>query len=337
MATLNEVARLAGVTTATVSNVLRNSNKVRPETIRKVEEAIRITGYQPNLMARALAEGKSSMVALVLPDISNPFYPEFVRVAERVARQRNFFLMVCNTDARPEVGCAYLRQIAGTLADGVLVLHTGLQTEDIQALKGRRSPVVLASEEKANLQDHFPHVLVDLARAGQLAAEHLLGLGHRRIGVIVGCGLEGEQHTRLDGFTSVLQQHGITLPPEAVLHVLDNVESGRNATHELLQRHGDLTALFATNDLLAMGVYQALFERGLRVPHDISVMGLTDIQLARELRPALSTVSLHVEELATLSVNLLLDLVGNPQHQPTILQVSPPTLVVRDSTASVAV
>jgi len=91
MATLSEVARLAGVTTATVSNVLRNTQKVKPATVQKVQEAIAATGYRPNLMARALAEGKSSMVALVLPDINNPFYPEFVRVAERVARHRNYF------------------------------------------------------------------------------------------------------------------------------------------------------------------------------------------------------------------------------------------------------
>lgn len=333
MATLNEVARMAGVTTATVSNVLHNSKKVRPETIQKVQEAIRATGYQPNLMARALAQGRSSMLALVLPDISNPFYPEFVRVAERVARQHNRYLMVCNTDERPEVGQAYLRQIAGTLADGVLVLHTGLHPEDIDALKGRRSPIVLASEEKVDTSDHFPHVVVDLHQAGVVAAKHLLGLGHREIGVIVGRGLEGEQENRFVGFCSALASTGIELPDSQVVHALDKIEAGRLATHDLLRSQPKLTAIFATNDLLAVGAYQALHELGLRIPQDISVMGVTDIQLARDLRPALSTVSLHIEELATLSINLLLSLVDNPQHEPHILHVSPPTLVARDSTA----
>ena len=141
MATLSEVAQMAGVTTATVSNVLRNPDKVKPSTIKRVKAAIAATGYRPNLMARALSEGKSSMVAIVLPNIINPYYPEFVRIAERVARQRKYFLMVCNTDEQAEIGRAYIRQISGTLADGVLMLHTGISTGEILELRGgRRSP-----------------------------------------------------------------------------------------------------------------------------------------------------------------------------------------------------
>jgi DNA-binding LacI/PurR family transcriptional regulator len=335
MATLSEVARLAGVTTATVSNVLRNTQKVKPATVQKVQEAIAATGYRPNLMARALAEGKSSMVALVLPDINNPFYPELVRVAERVARHRNYFLMVCNTDQRPDIGYAYLQQIAGTLADGVLVLHAGIGEDEIHALQTRRSPIVLASEEKVNQGDNIPHVVVNFPRAGEIAAQHLLELGHRKIGVIVGCGLEGMQIGRLEGFRQTLQAAGVELPETAIRNVSDTVVNGHEAADSLLAQHPDLTAVYCTNDLLAYGASQALADHGIRVPQDVSLIGVTDIQLARDMRPALTTVALGIEQIATLSVNLLLDLIENPAHQPTIVQVPDPVLVVRSSTGPV--
>lgn len=335
MATLSEVARLAGVTTATVSNVLRNTQKVKPATVQKVQEAIAATGYRPNLMARALAEGKSSMVALVLPDINNPFYPELVRVAERVARHRNYFLMVCNTDQRPDIGHAYLQQIAGTLADGVLVLHAGIGEEEIHALQTRRSPIVLASEEKVNQGDNIPHVVVNFPRAGEIAAQHLLELGHRKIGVIVGCGLEGMQVGRLEGFRQTLRAAGVELPETAIRNVNDTVVNGHEAADSLLAQHPDLTAVYCTNDLLAYGASQALADHGIRVPQDVSLIGVTDIQLARDMRPALTTVALGIEQIATLSVNLLLDLIENPAHQPTIVQVPDPVLVVRSSTGPV--
>lgn len=335
MATLSEVARLAGVTTATVSNVLRNTQKVKPATVQKVQAAIAATGYRPNLMARALAEGKSSMVALVLPDINNPFYPELVRVAERVARHRNYFLMVCNTDQRPDIGHAYLQQIAGTLADGVLVLHAGIGEDEIHALQTRRSPIVLASEEKVNQGDNIPHVVVNFPRAGEIAAQHLLELGHRKIGVIVGCGLEGMQVGRLEGFRQTLQAAGVELPETAIRNVSDTVVNGHEAADSLLAQHPDLTAVYCTNDLLAYGASQALADHGIRVPQDVSLIGVTDIQLARDMRPALTTVALGIEQIATLSVNLLLDLIENPAHQPTIVQVPDPVLVVRASTGPV--
>jgi DNA-binding LacI/PurR family transcriptional regulator len=336
MATLREVARLAGVTTATVSNVLRNPQKVRPATLQKVQLAIASTGYRPNLMARALAEGKSSMVALVLPDINNPFYPEFVRVAERVARQRSYFLMVCNTDERPDIGRAYLHQIAGTLADGVLVLHTGISAKDINALKTRRSPIVLASEEKVDYADQIPHVVVNFHRAGEIAGQHLLSLGHTRIGVIVGCGLEGMQLGRQEGFQSALLAAGIDWDSSLVRNVNDTVAGGHAATLSLLAEHPDITAIFATNDLMAYGASQALADHNIHVPSDISLIGITDIQLARDMRPTLTTVALGIEQVATISINLLLDLIANPAHEPRIVQVPDPVLMVRASTGPVA-
>ena len=336
MATLSEVAQIAGVTTATVSNVLRNPDKVKPSTAKRVKAAIAATGYRPNLMARALSEGKSSMVAIVLPNIINPYYPEFVRIAERVARQRKYFLMVCNTDEQTEIGRAYIRQIAGTLADGVLVLHTGISTPEILELKGgRRSPIVLASEETVVFPETIPHVVVDFRMAGLIAGRHLLQLGHRRIGIIVGQGCDGIQHLRREGFRDALAEAGMTLDEHDVRYVLDSVAGGHEAALSLLNTDPSLTAIFSTNDLLAYGATQALADEGIHVPDDVSIMGITDIQLAQEMRPALTTVALNIEDVATASINLLLDMIENPEHQPTLVRIPDPRLMVRASTCHV--
>ncbi len=336
MATLSEVAQLAGVTTATVSNVLRNPDKAKPSTAKRVKAAIAATGYHPNLMARALSEGKSSMVAIVLPNIINPYYPEFVRIAERVARQRKYFLMVCNTDEQAETGRAYIKQISGTLADGVLVLHTGISTTEIVELKGgRRSPIVLASEETIEFPDALPHVVVNFRLAGKIAGQHLLELGHRRIGVIVGEGCDGPQLLRLEGFKDALAEAGRSLDDKDVTYVIDSVPGGHQAALSLLKSDPGLTAIFATNDLLAYGVSQALADEGIRIPDDMSIVGITDIQLAQEMRPALTTVALNIEEVAKTSINLLLDMIEDPDFQPTLVRVPDPKLVVRTSTGPV--
>lgn len=336
MATLSEVAQLAGVTTATVSNVLRNPDKAKPSTAKRVKAAIAATGYRPNLMARALSEGKSSMVAIVLPNIINPYYPEFVRIAERVARQRKYFLMVCNTDEQAETGRAYIKQISGTLADGVLVLHTGISTTEIVELKGgRRSPIVLASEETIEFPDALPHVVVNFRLAGKIAGQHLLELGHRRIGVVVGEGCDGPQLLRLEGFKDALAEAGMSLDDKDVTYVIDSVPGGHQAALSLLKADPRLTAIFATNDLLAYGVSQALADEGIRIPDDMSIVGITDIQLAQEMRPALTTVALNIEEVATTSINLLLDMIEDPDFQPTLVRVPDPKLVVRASTGRV--
>jgi LacI family repressor for deo operon, udp, cdd, tsx, nupC, and nupG len=335
MATLSDVARLAGVTTATVSNVLRNPQKVKPATALKVEAAIAATGYRPNLMARALAEGKSSMVALVVPDITNPFYPEFVAVAERVARDRNYFLMVCNTPERPDIGRAYLQQITGTLAGGVLVLDTGITPEDVEQISNRRAPIVLASNEVIHYSDQVPHVVLNLHRAGEIAGQHLVELGHTCIGAIVGNGLAGKQVVRLGGFTSALLAAGLTLLEANTRYTVDTIGGGRAAAKSLLDANPAITAIFASNDLMAYGAAQVLVERGIAVPQSMSLIGITDIQLARDMRPGLTTVALHTEAMATLAINLLLDLIENPDHQPRSVKVPEPVLIVRASTAPV--
>jgi LacI family purine nucleotide synthesis repressor len=333
MTTLNEVARHAGVTPATVSNVLRNRGKVGAATRERVLASVAALGYRPNLTARALAEGRAPTLALMVSSIANPFYPEFALEAERAARKRGHFLLVCNTDNDRNV--AYLDQIAGTLSQGVLVMNADLHFDDLIKTQRHGASVVLCMWETPDQPPGLPCIAVDFRQAGRLAAEHLLELGHRRIGAIVGSAPDGVQAMRYVGLVDALTQVDPRLPEQLgreTRFVEDNVEGGYAATMELLDASPDLTAIFVSNDFPALGVLHAAADRGLRVPEDLSVIGITDIHWARLSRPALTTVAVPTAQAAEMAVELVLDLIHNPRKEPTTWIADAPWLVVRKST-----
>jgi len=331
MSTLSEVAALAGVTSATVSNVLRQRGKVGQATRARVLAAVAQLGYRPHLTARALAEGRAPTLALMVASIANPFYPEFALAAEQAARQHGRFLIVCNTNDDPALGRAYLEQIAGTLSDGVLVMNANLQLDDLALTQRRGAPVVLCMWEKPQQPPGLPCVAVDFYLAGAIAARHLAGLGHRHIGIIVGGGRSHIHAERERGFIDALAALGHSALPS--VYAADTVEGGYQAASALLAAAPGLTAIFATNDLPALGALHAAADRGLRVPDDLSVIGITDILLARQTRPALSTVAVPTAEAATLAVELLLELIARPDQPAPLRIASPPWLVERASTA----
>ncbi|ALV07149.1 LacI family DNA-binding transcriptional regulator [Roseateles depolymerans] len=334
MTTLVEVARAAGVTAATVSNVLRNRGKVGEETRRRVLAAVESMGYRPNLMARALVEGKPHTMALVVSSIANPFYPEFALEVERAARKLGYFLLVCNTNDDPAQERAYLDAVGGALAQGVIVMNADfVQLDALQDLRRRGVPVVLCMWERPQEPPPLPCVAVDLYQAGVLAAEHLLRLGHKRLGAVCGSEPTGNHQWRLRGFIDTVQKAGVELPASHLRYGHDTIDDGRNAAHSLLAGVPGLTAVFATNDLPALGVLQAAAELGLEVPRDLSVIGVTDIQLAHQMRPALSTVAMPTAEAAMLAVQMLQsEITAKPDHPLPISITEPPRLVVRAST-----
>ena len=342
MPTLNEVAARAGVTPATVSNVLRNKGRVGEATRRRVLDAVSALGYRPHLPARALAEGRAPTIALMVSSIANPFYPEFALAVENALRRKGQFLIICNTAGDPQTGRAYLDQIAGTLSEGVLVMNANLDFEDLRTTQVRGAPVVLCMWERPLDPPGLPCVAVDFRLAGELAARHLLELGHRRIGAIVGSKVYGIHAARYDGFLDAMRAVGLDGEAAPVRYAPDTTQGGYDAALDLLKAHPDLTALFASNDLPALGAMQAAADLGLEVPRDLSVIGITDIQLARESRPALTTVAVPTVEAAEFAVELLLELIetagGKAREgggrEARVCVTSAPHLVVRASTGA---
>ena len=336
MTALVEVARKAGVTAATVSNVLRGRGKVGAETRERVLAAVRELRYRPNLTARALAEGRPHTLAMVVSSIANPFYPEFALAVEQAVRKLGYFLMLCNTNDDPAQERAYLDAIVGSLAQGVLVMNADyVQIEELVALRSRGVPVVLCMWEKPDEPPPLPSVAVDFFRAGMIAAEHLIKLGHRRIGAVIGSERSGNHIWRYRGFCEALQRAGVPHPAGHALFGHDTIDAGRSAGHALLAAVPEMSAVFASNDLPAIGVLQAAADLGLTVPDDLSVIGITDIQLAHQVRPALTTVAVPIQEAAECAVEMIMQLIdeeADPSMPPLLREVSLPRLVVRAST-----
>ena len=334
MTTLAEVARQAGVTAATVSNVLRGRGKVGAETRQRVLAIVQQLQYRPNLTARALAEGRPPTIALIVSSIANPFYPEFALAVEQAVRKLGYFLLVCNTNDDPEQERAYLDAVGGSLAHGVLVMNADfVQIDELVALRARGVPVVLCMWEKPDQPPALPSVAVDFYRAGAVAAEHLIKLGHRRIGAVVGSERSGNHIWRYRGFAEALQRAGIAHDDADVSFGHDTIDAGRSSAHALLAGAPDLTAVFVSNDLPALGVLQAAADMGLDVPADLSVIGITDIQLAHQVRPALTTVAVPTQESAELAVEMIMHMIRQDDSSaPLQRETSLPRLVVRAST-----
>ena len=338
MTTITDIARLAGVTPATVSNVLRLRGKVGPDTRQRILALADQLGYRPNLTARALVEGRPHTMALIVSSIANPFYPEFALAVEQAARRRGYFLLVCNTNNDPVQERAYLDAVGGKLAHGVLVMNADFV--DLAALRSlwhSGVPVILCMWEKPDQPPALPCVAVDFYQAGVVAAEHLLMLGHQRIGAIIGSEQSGNHIWRYRGFCDTLAKAGVAHRPQDARFGPDLIDAGRNATYGLLAAAPDLTALFVSNDLPAIGVLQAASDLGRKVPTDLSVISITDIEMAHQTRPALTTVAIPIAEAAELAVDMMLDIIqsqGAPA--PAMRTTSTPRLVMRDSTARAA-
>jgi DNA-binding LacI/PurR family transcriptional regulator len=218
-------------------------------------------------------------------------------------------------------------------------MNANLDFADLHKTEARGAPVVLCMWERPHEPPGLPCVAVDFRLAGQLAAQHLLELGHRRIGAIVGSKAAGIHAARYDGFTDALRAAGLDVEQAPVRYARDTTRGGYLATRELLEAHPQLTAIFATNDLPALGALHAAADLGLQVPHDLSVVSITDIQLAQESRPALTTVAVPTVEAAELAVSLLRELIeASPRgiqaaaKAPRVCITSAPELVVRGST-----
>lgn len=329
--TQGDVARLAAVSQPVVSYVINSDSltPVAPATRQRVLAAIAQLGYVPDRAARGLRLRKTFTIAGIIPDITNAFYPAFMRGIQDVAEDRGYDLTIYNTDGDAEKEARFLGSAQGR-ADGIIAVFFHVNAHHLRPLLERQLAVVRleATRQETGLLP-LDNLYVDNVAAAGDAIAHLLGRGHRRIAMIAGRG--GPRQHRIRGYQAALREHGIAFEP-SLLCETEFVESGGyEAMRELLRLSPRPTAVFAANDLLAMGALVALRDAGLRVPADVAVVGFDDIPAARLVDPALTTIAQYPRRLGQRAAELLIERLTGRAPAGGRCEACPYELVVRAS------
>jgi len=328
--TIRDIASDAGVSVATVSRALSGNGRVGEGTRERIAEAVERLGYQPNDLARSLHGGATGTIAVLVPDITNPFFPELVAGIQAVANERENLLLLCQTGEDPATAVRELRHLRRKRVDGV-VLVGGLVPDD--ALAGAVEGLPLVTVDRDTGLSGRWSVRADHRAGGRIATEHLVELGHERIAHVAGPEHLSVAQERLGGYRESLEASGLEADEALVVHGDFGEAGGHEALRTLLRRRREFSAVFCCNDLAAVGALHALDEAGFRVPDDVSLVGFDDIHLAGYLRPALTTVRQPIHDLGRRAATLLLEhAVPGEAERHEVLEVS---LVRRDSARSV--
>jgi LacI family transcriptional regulator len=329
-----DVAALAGVSEMTVSRVINGARNVAPDTRERVQSAMSELGYIPNALARGLTRNRSHAIGVVVPDMANPFFTLIIRGAESVARQAGFRVIVCNTEGDLELERGSFEEMLAHQVDGLLVAPVSDQSgSPLRQLIRQALPVVLVDRSVSDLRCDV--VRGDSYLGAQLLVQHLLDVGHRRIGLIAGPANVSTARDRERAYRETLAAASVPVDEAWILRT-DRVdaEGGRLAMNALLSRPPLPTAVFAWNNFLAAGVLQSIRESGRRVPEDLAVVCFDDNDYAALVYPFLTVAATPPETFGTLATQLLLERIGGRAPERPRVVVLPPELIIRVSSGA---
>jgi LacI family transcriptional regulator len=332
-ATLRDVATAAGVHPATASRALNPSTRllVSEDTAQRVLEAASRLGYRPNPVARSLRTRRSNTVGVLIPDLNNPLFPPIVRGVEDMLAERGYVALIGNTDADERRERMVFDQMRARHVDGFVLATATLRHPILDEAAEADLPVVLMNRTAQGYP--FSSVSVDNEQGVRAAVAHLASLGHTRIGHIAGPQGISTGVARLRGFQDGMRAASLEVREDQVVHASAyTVEEGARCCAELLSRRGDVTAIVAANDMVAVGCYATLEELGVGCPEDVSVIGFNDMPFIDRLRPPMSTVRFPHYQLGMEAAKLLLERIDTDSSPVKILYLAP-ELVVRGSTA----
>ncbi|KTS16499.1 transcriptional regulator [Pantoea dispersa] len=326
---MKDVARLAGVSTSTVSHVINNNRFVSEQVRDRVEQAIRELNYAPSALARSLKIKQTRTIGMLLTASSNPFYSEVVRGVENSCYERGYSLILCNTEGDEERMNRSLETLMQKRVDGLLMMctETHLPSPDIL---NRYPSVPMVMMDWAPFEGRGDIIQDNALLGGELATQYLIDRGYTRIACIAGPLDKTPARLRLDGFHQAMAASGLAVPPGYVVDGDFEFQGGFNAMNQLLALDPPPQAVFTSNDAMAVGVYHALYQAGLRVPQDMAVMGYDNIELARYLTPPLSTIHQPKDELGELAIDTLIHRMSDPDASQQTLVLTP-ELVERGS------
>ena len=334
--TITDIARQLGISAMTVSRALTGKPDVSEEMRQKVTECAKMLGYQPNRLARSLVTQRSYMVGVVIPEIAHLFFADVISGIEEVLDEANYDILLCHSRGDPDRERAEIQTLIASHIDGLIIapVQPMKSPELFLDLQNQQVPFVLFDRYFPGYE--FSSVRLDDVAAGRSAAEFLLGLGHRRIAHIAGPPVSPAK-LRKQGFVSALRKAHVPISPDWIIQASFEMEGGRHATNKLLSRDLLPTAIFAANDPLALGAIYACREAGLRIPRDVSVMGVGNIEGPYHPNPFLTTIDWPRQELGRKTAAFLLEALSSPGTDSHSSYVFQPQVLARHSTARVAI
>jgi DNA-binding LacI/PurR family transcriptional regulator len=332
MASMKDVARMADVSISTVSRVISGTIPVDVDTRNRVERAIQSIGYKPNLIARGLRVKSTNLVGMLVPEIRTTSFATLIEHVEESVEALGYNLILGGTGGDPDREERFFENLIRRHIDGIIISLVSDRSHLMRIIEQTDVPVVIVDRPFDSLD--LPTVVMDNFRAGALAADHLLSLGHSDLACITGARDISIARERTAGFIDALETAGIKFDEQAFVEGHFDYDSGGRGVDVLLDRGVKFTALWAQNDIMAIGALNRLRERGISVPGDVSLMGLDNVDDSWMARPSLTTIAQPYKEIGDAAARLLLKLSRNELIENHRITLSP-SLVVRDSTGPV--
>jgi LacI family transcriptional regulator len=332
---MKDIARIARVSLGTVSHVLNNSANVRSPLRKRVLDAVQAAGYQPSQLARGLRRDKTNVIGMIIPDITNPFFPGVVRGAEDIAFSNGYRLVLCNTDNDHSKELVHLKELRTYLPAGLIVIPSNFSDLTTQAESYRRAGTGVVCVDRLPRDWVGASVTANNEEGALNATRHLIQMGHTKLAMIVGPLHLTNAKERLSGFKRAIREAKIHIAAEYLQETTFDKQGGYSKTLLLLRMIPRPTAIFAGNDMIALGALRAIREVGLSCPEDISLMGFDDLDLAEATHPPLSSVSQSGYQLGTTAAHILIERLHGDKS-PAKHVVLPTTLSLRGSVAAPA-
>lgn len=330
--TIKDVAALAQTSVTTVSLILNHKGqRFSPETIDRVRKAQVKLGYTPDYFAQNMVNKQTRTIAVLVPDINNPFFSEFIQGIEEIAYQHDFIPLVYSAGTQNQKVNYYLKELVRRKVDGLILAVSGLDEGILRQLASQQMPYILLDQSEK--QHQSDEIMVQDLIGGQLATDYLIQQGHRRIGIVLPANSAWNIEQRLLGYRKTLAAHQITVQEDWIINTELSKKGGYQATDQVIA--SGVTAVFAVNDELAIGLYRGFAERQLSIPENLSIVGYDNVDWCEYVTPKLTTVRQPIFELGQEAARLLLDRIADPKKaiQQRILAVD---LIKRDSVQTVS-
>lgn len=327
--TIEDVAKAVGVSKQTVSRAINDKGEISSKTKERILRTIDEMGYRPSRMAQAMNTQRTLMIGCILPDITNPFFPEVVRGVQDAAREQDYSVLLCNTDMEPDQERQMLELMATQGVDGIIAFGFQNPEESLGRFADTFRPILLINSQYQH--PNISHIMVPNDDGAEMVVDYFVSAGHTHIGMLTNGGHTGEEIRREIGFKRGLIKHNLPFRPDQIFGGQPQLRGGYEAAMALLKRRPEITALFTYNDLMGLGAIRAVLDLGKRVPEDVAIVGFDDIQLNEMTSPSLSSVRVDKYHLGQIAAEYVLNLIQEPDTHLSSFDIEL-ELVHREST-----